>query len=284
VAAAPQDDGEGGAMGLFDEAIAVRPGGEGVWHADLRDELTIVNGRPNGGYLLAVLGAAAVAELGDADSHVVSATASYISPPTVGPVTVLAEVRRRGRTASQVHAVMGQDDRRTVEVQMVLAGIDAAAPDWGNIAPVDLPPEAECRSTVGGTSSPLSGLTAPPLSQVLSLALDPATLGFASGRPGGEGEIRGWLRFVDDRPFDPTSLLLAVDALPPATFEIALTGWVPTLSLTAYIRAWPAPGPLRVRMRAGIIAGGRVDEACELWDSAGQLVAQSTQLAAIRLP
>jgi hypothetical protein len=109
-------------------------------------------------------------------------------------------------------------------------------------------------------------------------------LSFLSGEPSGQGELRAWLSLADGSDWDALSLLFAVDALPPATFEVALTGWVPTLSLTAYIRAVPAPGPLRVRFRANVIAGGLVDETADLWDSTGRLVAQSTQLAAIRLP
>ena len=51
------------------------------------------------------------------------------------------------------------------------------------------------------------------------------------------------LRFADGRDHDPLSLLFAVDAFPPATFDVVMTGWVPTLNLTAYLRAVPAPGP-----------------------------------------
>jgi hypothetical protein len=38
-----------------------------------------------------------------------------------------------------------------------------------------------------------------------------------------------------------------------------------------------------VLQRAQLIDAQRVDEACFVWDSAGRLVAQSTQLAGIRL-
>ena len=34
--------------------------------------------------------------------------------------------------------------------------------------------------------------------------------------------------------------------------------------------------------RAQLVADGRVDEVCELWDAGGRLVGQATQLAAIR--
>ena len=59
---------------------------------------------------------------------------------------------------------------------------------------------------------------------------------------------------------------------------------MPTLELTAYLRALPAPGPLRVRQRARLVAADRVDEECDVWDSTGALVAAASQLAAVRLP
>jgi hypothetical protein len=114
--------------------------------------------------------------------------------------------------------------------------------------------------------------------------LDGATLGWATGSPSMAGELRGWLRFEDQREPDPLSLLLVVDALPPATFDLGLTGWVPTLELTCHVRAVPAPGPLMVRQRARGVSGGRVDEECDVWDSTGRLVASGHQLALVAVP
>jgi hypothetical protein len=117
----------------------------------------------------------------------------------------------------------------------------------------------------------------------IEVRLEPQTIGFTTGQPSGRGELRGWLSLPDDEPFDPTSLIFAVDAFPPATFDIEFTGWVPTLELTAYIRALPAPGPVRVLQRAQMIDARRVDESCFVWDHTGRLVAQGTQLAGIPL-
>jgi hypothetical protein len=100
----------------------------------------------------------------------------------------------------------------------------------------------------------------------------------------GDGELRAWLRDDEHDTLDPIGLLFAADALPPATLGIVASGWVPTLDLTVYVRARPAAGPVRLRMRAQVIQDGFVDEVCEGWDSAGRLVLQSTQLAALRLP
>jgi hypothetical protein len=117
----------------------------------------------------------------------------------------------------------------------------------------------------------------------VEVRLEPASSGFTSGQPSGRGELRGWLALPGGEAFDPTSLLFAVDAFPPATFDIEFAGWVPTLELTVYVRALPAPGPVRVLQRAQLIDGQRVDESCFIWDRNGRLVAQGSQLAGIRL-
>jgi hypothetical protein len=183
---------------------------------------------------------------------------------------------------SQVRARLVQDGTTRVDATLTLGRLGAEAEPWwgGTPAPAMPPPEAALE---GSTSGP-GGLHLPIMDRV-DLRLDPATAGFRQGRPGGGGELRAWLSFRDGRPADPLSLLYAVDALPPATFEAGVaTGWVPTLSLSAYIRALPAPGPLLVRQRAGLVEARVVDEVCEVWDGRGRLVAQATQLAAIRMP
>ena len=117
----------------------------------------------------------------------------------------------------------------------------------------------------------------------IEVRLEPDSSGFTTGRPSGRGELRGWLTLPEDEAFDPTSLLFAVDAFPPATFDIEFSGWVPTLELTVYARALPAPGPVRILQRAQLIDAQRVDETCYIWDRTGRVVAHGNQLAGIRL-
>jgi hypothetical protein len=114
--------------------------------------------------------------------------------------------------------------------------------------------------------------------------IDPATAGWLSGNPSGNGEMRAWWRLADGRAPDPLALLLAVDALPPTAFDIGLRGWVPTVELTVHVRAKPVPGWLRVSVVTRNLAGGFLEEDCEVWDEADRLVAQSRQLAKVRLP
>jgi hypothetical protein len=118
----------------------------------------------------------------------------------------------------------------------------------------------------------------------LDQRLDPATLGFAMGSPSGAGELRGYVTFDDGRDLDPLSLLLVADSLPPATFDLPglHLGWVPTLQLSVFVRAVPAPGPVVVRHVARSVGAGAVDETTDVWDSTGRLVAVGHQLALVR--
>ncbi len=112
------------------------------------------------------------------------------------------------------------------------------------------------------------------------MRFDVASAGWAMGAPSGRGLIQCWFRLPDREP-DPISLLLAVDAMPPATFDLGMYGWAPTLELTAHVRAKPAPGWLRLHHATRNVAGGMFEEDAEVWDSSGRLVAQSRQLARI---
>jgi hypothetical protein len=266
------------AMSEFSAVTALTETGIGTFDGMVHPQWTI-GGKPNGGYLLAMLGRAAAA-IGP-HRHVIAASAHYLHSPEPGPVRLVAEVLRAGRSASQVHARMLQDGHPCVDSLITISNLDAdAKPYWdaGLPAAASAPFDACVRAP--GISP--AGLVVSIMGEV-DLRLDPATLGFAAGQPSGRGELRGWLDLDGDEEFDPISLLYAVDAFPPATFDIEASGWVPTLELSAYVRALPAPGPVQVLQRAGLIDAQRVDESCFVWDSGGRLVAKATQLAGVRL-
>lgn len=270
----------------FDEATAITPAGDGRYETNLNPSWTIGPDRPNGGYLLAVLGRAAVAGIA-AQPHPMAANVQYVSSPRTGPATVDVEVLRRGRFASQARTRLVQDGHTCVDAMFTIGTLhEGSAPWWGGRELVELPPEDACRRLT--TLPPGLGSDAgqPTFRDVVSTCFDPSSLSWvdASEEGTGDGETRAWFRFGDGRDPDPLSLLFIVDALPPTTFGIVRTGWVPTLNLTVYVRAVPLPGPLRIRLRASMIQDGVVDEECQVWDSGGRLVAQSTQLAGIRIP
>lgn len=267
----------------FSMVSALEPAGTDRFTAEVHAGWTI-GGKANGGYLLAMLGRAATTA--GRHEHVVAASAHYLRAPEPGPVTLEVEVLRTGRSASQLRARIVQDGQACVEALFTTSRLDPAAkPYWSGGVPSPgelLSGDKLQDGAIRLTSTHPSGLEVAIMDQV-DLRIDRASLGFGTGRPSGRGELYGWLALPAEEAFDPTSLLFAVDAFPPATLDIEMTGWVPTLELTAYVRALPAPGPVRVLQRAHLVDAQRVDEQCWVWDSTGRLVAQATQLAGIRL-
>jgi hypothetical protein len=245
-----------------------------------------VGDKPNGGFLLSLLGRAAREAQrveGGAALDVISATATYLAAPALSAAEIRTTVLRRGRTASHVRAVLVQDDRDMVDAVFVLGALpDGGTPRYNDLRPLEIPAPERC---VRLPSTTPDGLTVGVL-QTTDLRLDPATVPFAgtADRESPVAELRGWLRFADGREPDALSLLYFVDAIPPATLRIGSSGWVPTLSMTVYARARPAAGWLGLRFTAHLVESGMVDEACTLWDSRGQVVAQATQLARLRFP
>lgn len=270
----------------FDTATTVRPGNPpGSYDVDI-DPGWAVGPKPNGGYLVALAGRAAadaLAVAGSDHADPIAATAHFLRAPDPGPGRISTEVLRTGRSASQVQTTILQDDRPCVIATYTVATLATEPGEawWSNRPPVDLAPFEDCFRLPGEREDapfPVS------IMDRCDLRLDPDDLGFATGQPSGRAELRGWITFADGRPMDALGLLMITDALPPATFDLVQTGWVPTLTITSYVRALPAPGPLRIRQVAQVVDHDRFDEVCEVWDSTGRLVAQATQLAAIRLP
>ena len=262
----------------FSVVTALAARGSGVFDAVV-DAAWTIGGKPNGGYLLAMLGRAAAAVTDHPD--VISASAQYVQSPDPGPVVIETELLRAGRSASQVRARMAQGGAVCVDSLVTVGRLRTdAVPYWdAGIPPEVAVPYEECAPV---TAPPEAGMRVALLDQI-DLRLDPATAGYLRGKPTGRGELRGWLALPGEESFEPSSLLFAADALPPATFDIELAGWVPTFAMTVYVRALPRPGPVRVAQRAHLIDDQRVDETCFVWDSSGRLVAQATQLAGIRL-
>ena len=262
----------------FAEVSALKARGAGLFDAEVNPEWTI-GGRPNGGYLLAMMGRAAASV--SAHGHVIAASAHYLHAPQPGPVVIDIELLRAGRTASQVRARLSQNGEACVEALLTASQLDAAAiPYWDR----GLPEIGHVAYEDSTRLIPrLPGGARVAIMEQIEARLEPGSSAFTTGSPSGQGELRGWLALPDGEAFDPISLLFAVDAFPPATFDIEFAGWVPTLELTVYVRALPAPGPVRVLQRAQLIDAQRVDETCYVWDRTGRLVAHGSQLAGIRL-
>ncbi len=261
----------------FDRDTSVTSTGDGTYAANLRPGW-VVGGGVNGGFLLAGVGRALGATVpGKPDPIAISAY--YLSATTPGPASIATRVLRDGGSVATLAADVQQDGAHRITALATYGDLAGLPDDVGTTAsPPDLPPLEQC---VGFADAPPEFRDqSPPLMSRFDMRFDPASAGWAMGAPSGRGLIQCWFRLPDREP-DPISLLLAVDAMPPATFDLGLLGWAPTLELTVHVRARPAPGWLRLRHATRNMAGGMFEEDCEVWDSADRLVAQSRQLARV---
>ena len=268
----------------FDSATAVsrRPSdgssdqpGHAVFDGEIHDGWDI-GGNANGGYLLAVAGAAMGEASGRPDP--ITLTAHYLAPGRPGPVTIETDIVKSGRQLATMTASLRSGDREVMRLLGSFGDVAASSGGFRDIvgAPPELPPLEEC------TARSDNGVVGVPLMGRMKVRLNPAHVRFNEGIRTGRAVIEGWFEFADDRPVDTLALLFVVDAFPPPVFNIDMPlGWVPTVELTVHVRGIPVPGPLRCRFHTEYIQNGFLQEDSEVWDASDRLVATSRQLALV---
>ncbi len=263
---------------LFSEVTVVEKVTAGRYVAVV-DDAWPIGGKPNGGYLLALVSRAILEQSTFTD--VVTTSVHYLFSPDPGPVEVQVDEVRVGKSFGHFEGRLLQDGRCALTVIAIVGNVslDVGAYWRGTDMESTVAPFHECDPLPIATPGGFNALI---MTQV-KIVMDPSVKVYRQGTPSGSGELKGWLQLPGGEAFDSVSLQYALDSFPPATFEIERTGWVPTLSLTTYVRSLPAPGPLQIIQKANLIQGQMVDETCYIWDVNHNLVAQATQLAGIRL-
>jgi acyl-CoA thioesterase len=231
-----------------------------------------IGGPLNGGYLMAAV-LRAVVDASPHD-HPVSTAVQFLRAPRPGPARVRLERLKSGRTATMTRATLLQDDTSYIDTLVTTATLGDDASEWAGEPPVTMPPVEECLTLPD--PKPESNMT---LNAQMELRFDPPTIGWFTGTPTGRPESRAYFRMSEPQDPDPYIIALAVDALPPVVFSAGRRGWAPTVELTWHLRALPAPGWLTLIGQGRLIRDGWFDEDVEVWDSEGNLVAQSRQLA-----
>ncbi|GGL31151.1 thioesterase family protein [Phycicoccus endophyticus] len=238
-----------------------------------------VFGVPHGGYLLALAGNAVLTATGAPDLFTI--TTHYLRKARHEPVRfhVTRVGGSRRFTTVTATAVQGED-----VVLSVMASVgdrtafegpawrrsDPWSPDAAGLTPRAGTPEME-RVTGGGA------FRTPEVSARAGERLQVDTLGFAGGVPDGTGEIRA---VAETLPADQLGALVACDVTPPAAWNaLGAQGWVPTVELTAHVRARTGTGPLAVAVESRHIGDGFLDEDAVVHDAHGRLMVQSRQLA-----
>jgi Thioesterase-like superfamily len=258
----------------FETATAVHRAEGGGLVAELDPGWDVGGGILNGGYLLAVIARAAAME--SPHPHPVAVSASYLRATGPGPATLTVTPGPSGRTLAHSSVVLGRDGAPSLSAQVTTATLGDDVPVYSRPMP-DIPPVEECLSAQARDDAhPVPDVG---IRHRVETRLDPATAGWAVGRPSGEPAMRAWVRLTDGTAPDPFTLLLFADVLPPTSWSIGLMGWAPTVQLQVLVRALPAPGWCLVEASASEVAGGWLDEDYRIWDSTGRLVAQSRQLA-----
>jgi acyl-CoA thioesterase len=274
----------------FERATALTASAEpGVYEARLTREWTIHGGPINGGVTLAIAGAGLSTLLSQRQAHAdpFCVSAYYLAAAYPGRASVHAGMLRGGRTMSTGEVSVRQMDGRgrvseRLRALATFGDLAAIGSDVRTVArPPDMPPPHEC---LDAQRLPRPLLEETELMRRYDVRLDPATAGWLSGTPSGQGQIRAWFRMRDGFEPTPLMLLMVVDALPPVAFDLGISGWVPTLELTVHVRARPAPGWLQIALSSVNFAGGLIEEDAEVWDSSGRLVAQARQLAKVGQP
>jgi hypothetical protein len=227
---------------------------------------------PHGGYLLALAGQAVLAATGAPDIFTI--TVHYLRKASIGPLDF--EVRTVGgsRRFTTVTATATQNGKPVLSVMASVGdreGIEG--PAW-SAAPAWDPKTADLSAPAG---DPSLDFEPPTIANRFGLRLDTSALGFPTGTRMDSAQLRAVL---DTHQVDQLTALLACDITPPAAWNaLGAEGWVPTVELTAHVRARPAPGPMTVVATTNHVSHGFLDEDAVVHDAEGTLIVQSRQLA-----
>jgi acyl-coenzyme A thioesterase PaaI-like protein len=264
--------------------MALRALGEGLFEGELDRHWTI-GPKVHGGAMMALCAnAARSAHDGHAGGlEPVAVSASFLSAPDPGPMRLATSIRKRGRRISVVDVELTQGERTAVHA-VVNLGEPEHFPPGGNTAPLLsanpvlelMAPEPPDDIDPIGPGHPLAGLVhlgegcdVRPLLSTMRVSDD--------GRP---PMIQMWARPRGVAP-DPLFALMCGDLSAPVTFAVGRTGWAPTVQLTAYLRALPADGWLRIIATCMEIGHDWFDEDHIVVDQLGRLVVQARQLAMV---
>jgi acyl-coenzyme A thioesterase PaaI-like protein len=282
---------------LFTDAMALTPVGDGTYDGELNEHWTI-GPKVHGGAMLALCANAARTEHGG-DVQPIAVSGNFLWAPDPGPMRVVTTVRKRGRRVSLIDVELrqgrrtgdlgapparraggrsGEEQRVAVRAAVTLGDPEHHVPPLLSVNPVIplMQPEPPPGLEPIGPGHPME--------DVVHLAhgcdIRPSLTTFTPRTDGGPPIIEYWVRPKGVAP-DVLFALLCGDVSAPVTFGVNRTGWAPTVQLTAYLRALPADGWLRVLCTTVQIGQDWFDEDHIVVDCEGHIVVQSHQLAMV---
>ncbi len=273
---------------LFTDAMALTSAGDGVYRGALNEHWTI-GPKVHGGAMLALCANAARTEFGRAAESAprqngqsadkpIAVSGSFLWAPDPGPMEIVTTVRKRGRRVSLIDVELAQGERTALRAAITMGIPEHHVPPLLSVNPVvplmtpEPPPGLE---PIGPGHS---------MADVVHLAhgcdIRPSLTSFSPRGDGGMPVIEYWVRPKGVAP-DLLFALLCGDVSAPVTFGVNRFGWAPTVQLTAYLRALPADGWLRVMCTATQIGQDWFDEDHIVVDCEGRIIVQTRQLAMV---
>lgn len=255
----------------LDADTAVQEIAPGRFRACISDRWNL-GAAPNGGYLSMMAVRAITATLPHPDPF--SITTHFLRLAKPGEVLVEVERVRDGKNHATAQARLIQDGAEILRALVIL----------GDLSKIDGPTHITVPAPALSLQECTAGWPAPHLAVIsgrLDVRLAPGTTSWLDPACSERAELGGWIRLRDGRAPDALSLAFFADALPPPVLNLSIvtTRFVPTLELTVHVRARPAPGWLYAWFRTRALSHGYLESDGEIWDSSGQLVAMSRQLA-----
>lgn len=250
-------------------------------HAGDKSEIEIsdlwnVGKIPNGGYLMAHVAKVMASEC--SHPHPLCVTGYYLDKSDNGPASVICEQLRSGKSISNVSARLMQNDSERIRFTAAFTDFTYAKGESHTeaFAPEITPFEKSLKVTE----------VAPYLRmyEQFDMRFDPGSTGWHQGKLNPHSEMNAWLEYADGSAFDIFSLLMVPDMLPPAVFNrLGANGWVPTIEMTANVRAVPETTRLQIRAKTRYLTQGFLEEDVEVWDHSGKILAICRQIAKLRV-
>ncbi len=233
-----------------------------------------INGNPNGGYLTAIL-ANAMSQCSEKEATPVI-TVSFISRCVPGHAELQVEWISQSNQFDRLGVKLMQGGQEKARAWGTFAkGEDDAAEKRSEKSPPEMSGIEDCIV--------LPEWRKYSLYKHMDVRLDPAGAGWLSGRVAEKSELKGWVKFKEDRSFDMYSILLIADSFPPPILvSHGLVAWVPTIEYSVSIRSLPTTQWLKCVFRTSFVNNGILEEDGEVWDENGDIVAICRQIAQYR--
>jgi acyl-CoA thioesterase len=256
----------------FDEDIALRRVGDGVYEGDIQGKWWTPRG-PLGGYVMALMLNAFGLAVGDDARMARSATMHFLRPPTTGAATIRTTIERAGRTLTSVSGRLEQEGK------LMGIAIGAYSTPWESPLLVDAPmPQVDAPDGRESTRRGGPGGTPPPF---IDRMVFQRRFGAELFSQADHAEVGGWLGLREERALDAPAIAVLADAWFPAPWpRLKALAPAPTIDLTVHFRAsLPIEDTLLLgQFTTRVIRDGFFDEDGDLWAPDGTLVAESRQL------